>query len=312
MHFLSLLQVATPTAEEIAVHADSVKVTLEEFAENLAKDPSTTLQNLGQEAIQFGIKLLVAIIIYLIGAWLIRRVRNMLNRMFTRKQTDKALASFVTSFTTITLTVLLITATIGTLGINTTSFAALLAAGGMAIGMALSGTVQNFAGGLMILAFKPFKAGDFIEAQGYSGTVSAVSITSTSLTTTDNRVVIIPNGALFNGNINNYSARPTRRLEWNISVEYGTPARLCADKLLELVKANPKVIDSSVPGGADPYVVLANLGDSAVVFMVRAYVRAEDYWDVFYAYNESVYVELPKIGIQFPYPQMDVHVHRDS
>lgn len=311
MH-ISPLQVAAPSAEEIASKADSAKVSLEQFAENLAKDPGTTLHNLGQDAIQFGLKLLVAIVIYLIGAWLIKRVKKMLGAMFVRKNTDKALASFVTSLTTITLTVLLITATIGTLGVNTTSFAALLAAGGMAIGMAMSGTVQNFAGGIMILAFKPFKAGDFIEAQGYSGTVSAVSITSTSLTTTDNRVVIIPNGALFNGNINNYSRNETRRVEWSVSVEYGTDAGQCADKLLELIKADPRVLDSSVKGAAAPYVVLSSLGDSAVIFSVRAWVRTADYWDVFYSYNTTVYTELPKTGISFPYPQMDVHIHQDS
>lgn len=311
MHIFPL-QVTTPSAEEIAVKADSAKVTLEEFAENLAKDPSTTLQNLGQEAIQFGLKILAALLIYFIGAWLIKKVKKMLSAMFTRKKTDKTLASFVTSLTTITLTILLITATIGTLGINTTSFAALLAAGGMAIGMAMSGTVQNFAGGIMILAFKPFKAGDFIEAQGYSGTVSAVSITSTYLTTVDNKAVIIPNGALFNGNINNYSANPVRRVDWNVCVEYGTDAKLCSDKLLELIKADPRVIDSSVKGAANPSVVLSSLGDSAVVFTVRAWVKTADYWDVLYAYNTTVYTELPKIGISFPYPQMDIHVHQDS
>lgn len=311
MHIFPL-QVAAPTVEEIAVRADSAKVTLEEFAENLAKDPSTTLQRLGQEAIQFGLKILAAILIYLIGAWIIKKIKKMLASMFARKKTDKALASFVTSLTTITLTILLITITIGTLGINTTSFTALLAAGGMAIGMAMSGTVQNFAGGIMILAFKPFKAGDFIEAQGYSGTVSTVSITSTSLTTPDNRVVIIPNGALFNGNINNYSAKPIRRIEWNVSVEYGTDAKLCADRLLELVKADGRILSSSVKGAEDPYVVLASLGDSAVIFTVRAWTKTSDYWDVLYDYNTAVYNELPKIGISFPYPQMDIHLHQDS
>lgn len=306
------LQVATPSAEEIAVKADSAKVTLEAFAENLAKDPGTTLQNLGQEAIQFGLKILAALLIYFIGAWLIKKVKKMLSAMFSRKKTDKTLASFVTSLTTITLTILLITITIGTLGINTTSFAALLAAGGMAIGMAMSGTVQNFAGGIMILAFKPFKAGDFIEAQGYSGTVSAVSITSTYLTTVDNKAVIIPNGALFNGNINNYSANPVRRVDWNVCVEYGTDAKLCSNKLLGLIKADTRVIDSSVKGAADPSVVLSSLGDSAVVFTVRAWVKTADYWNVLYDYNTTVYTELPKIGISFPYPQMDIHVHHDS
>ena len=304
----NLLQMNGPTPEEIAERADSAKVTIEQFAENLAKDPSTTLQNLGQDAIEFGIKLVVAILVYMLGAWLIGRIKKSLVKVFNRKKTDKVLSSFVISITTITLTILLITAVIGTLGVNTTSFAALLAAGGMAIGMAMSGTVQNFAGGIMILAFKPFKAGDFIEAQGYSGTVTTVSITSTALTTTDNRTIIIPNGTLINVNINNFSRNPVRRVEWNIGVEYGTDAELCCSKLLELVKADPRVIDSSVKGAADPSAVITQLGDSAVTFTVKAWVKTADYWDVLYDYNKTVYTELPKAGINFPFPQMDVHL----
>ncbi len=308
MMLFNLLQMNGPTPEEIAERADSAKVTIEQFAENLAKDPSTTLQNLGQDAIEFGIKLILAILVYILGAWLIGRIKKSLAKVFARKNTDKVLSSFVISITTITLTILLITAVIGTLGVNTTSFAALLAAGGMAIGMAMSGTVQNFAGGIMILAFKPFKAGDFIEAQGYSGTVTTVSITSTTLTTTDNRTIIIPNGTLINGNINNFSRNPVRRVEWNIGVEYGTDAELCCSKLLELVKADPRVIDSSVKGAADPSAVITQLGDSAVVFTIKAWVRTADYWDVLYDYNKTVYTELPKAGINFPFPQMDVHL----
>jgi small conductance mechanosensitive channel len=304
----NLLQMNGPTPEEIAERADSAKVTIEQFAENLAKDPSTTLQNLGQDAIEFGIKLVVAILVYMLGAWLIGRIKKSLVKVFNRKKTDKVLSSFVISITTITLTILLITAVIGTLGVNTTSFAALLAAGGMAIGMAMSGTVQNFAGGIMILAFKPFKAGDFIEAQGYSGTVTTVSITSTTLTTTDNRTIIIPNGTLINGNINNFSRNPVRRVEWNIGVEYGTDAEHCCSKLLELVKADPRVIDSSVKGAADPSAVITQLGDSAVTFTVKAWVKTADYWDVLYDYNKTVYTELPKAGINFPFPQVDVHL----
>ncbi len=304
----NLLQMNGPTPEEIAERADSAKVTIEQFAENLAKDPSTTLQNLGQDAIEFGLKLAVAILVYMLGAWLIGRIKKSLTRVFARKKTDKVLSSFVISITTITLTILLITAVIGTLGVNTTSFAALLAAGGMAIGMAMSGTVQNFAGGIMILAFKPFKAGDFIEAQGYSGTVTTVSISSTTLTTTDNRTIIIPNGTLINGNINNFSRNPVRRVEWSIGVEYGTDAELCCSKLLELVKADPRVIDSAVNGASDPSAVITQLGDSAVVFTVKAWVKTADYWDVLYDYNKTVYTELPKAGINFPFPQMDVHL----
>lgn len=164
----------------------------------------------------------------------------------------------------------------------------------------------------MILAFKPFKAGDFIEAQGYSGTVSSVSIVSTSLVTPDNKSVIIPNGALFNGNINNYSRNPIRRVEWLVSVEYGTDASKCSVRLMELMRADSRVLDSSTKGAADPVVVLSQLADSAVIFSARAWVKTEDFWDVYFKLNSEIYTELPKAGIQFPYPQLDVHVHDDK
>ena len=164
----------------------------------------------------------------------------------------------------------------------------------------------------MILAFKPFKVGDFIEAQGYSGTVGAVSIVSTELVTPDNKTVIVPNGALFNGNINNYSRKPYRRVEWEVCVEYGTDAALCSARLLELIKADERIVDSSVPGAADPMVVLAKLGDSAICFSARAWVKTSDYWDVFFKINADIYTELPKSGVKFPFPQLDVHVHDGS
>ena len=239
-----ILQSTTIDPEQIVAQTDSARATIEKFAENLAANPQGTLESLLQDAIHFGIKLLLAILIYIVGAWLIRKVRKVLVRMFTRRGSDKALCSFVTSLVSISLTILLIILVIGTLGINTTSLAALLAAGGMAIGMALSGTVQNFVGGIMILVFKPFKAGDFIEAQGYSGTVNIVTIVSTTLTTVDNKEIIIPNGALFNGNINNYSRNPLRRVDWEVNVEYGTDAARCSEKLLELVRSDSRVLDS--------------------------------------------------------------------
>ena len=303
-----ILQSTTIDPEQIVAQTDSARATIEKFAENLAANPQGTLESLLQDAIHFGIKLLLAILIYIVGAWLIRKVRKVLVRMFTRRGSDKALCSFVTSLVSISLTILLIILVIGTLGINTTSLAALLAAGGMAIGMALSGTVQNFAGGIMILVFKPFKAGDFIEAQGYSGTVNIVTLVSTTLTTVDNKEIIIPNGALFNGNINNYSRNPLRRVDWEVNVEYGTDAARCSEKRLERVRSDSRVLDSSTAGAADPRVALSRPGDSSVVFSVRAWVKTEDYWDVYFDFNNKVYSELPKSGIAFPFPQLDVNI----
>ena len=306
-----LLQIQNPIKEEELIsRADSARVAWQQFTEMLAADPGTALQNLGRQAIQFGLKLLAAILIYIVGAWLIRRIKRGLSRMFERKRTDKAMASFISSFVSIALTVLLIIVTIGTLGVNTTSLAALLAAGGMAIGMALSGTLQNFAGGLMIMAFKPFKAGDFIEAQGYSGVVTEVSIVGTHLTTTDNRRVILPNGTLSNGNIVNYNSFKMRRIDIPVSVEYGTDAAVCKEKLLEIARADERVLDATTHGAADPLVAVQKLADSSVDFLVRVWVKYKDYWPVQFDLNERIYTELPKAGIQFPFPQMDVHVHQ--
>lgn len=303
------LQVQGLTTENIMAQTDSVKASFEHFAKGLISNPTDTLQSLGEDLLQFGLKLLAAIAIYLIGAWIIRRVRKGLQRVFIRKRTDKALSGFILSLTTIVLTIILIVITVGTLGIDTTSIAALLAAGGVAIGMALSGTVQNFAGGIMILAFKPFKAGDFIEAQGYSGTVTSVSIVSTTITTVDNRSIVMPNGALFNGNINNYSKHPFRRLDITVGVEYGADADKVIGKLLEIVNSDSRVYRLPVEGvEADPFVGIAKLSSSSVDYVVKMWVRAEEYWDVYYDMNKRFYCDLPAAGINFPFPQMDVHI----
>ena len=304
-----LLQIQNPISEEQLVSkADSAKAAVSQFKEMLTSDPGTALQKLGQDALQFGIKVILALILYFIGAWLIKRIKHALQRYFKRKQTDRAMASFISSLVSIVLTIILIVITVGTLGVNTSSLAALLAAGGMAIGLALSGTLQNFAGGLMIMAFKPFKAGDYIEAQGYAGTVTEVTIVGTHLTTLDNRKVILPNGALSGGNIVNYSCSPLRRIDVTVSVEYGTPAEACKQRLTEIVKEDPRFLDATTPGAADPVIAIQKLDSSSVNFLIRAWVNTPDYWGALFDLNERVYTELPQAGIHFPFPQMDVHI----
>ena len=215
---ISLLQTAL---------ADSLNVEekITEVIETVKNTPTDVLlADLLDKIVIFGLKVLAALFLYTIGVWLIRKIKRVLERIFERKKTDPAISSFVQSIASISLTIILIISIVGTLGIDTTSLAALLAGGGMAIGMALNGTVQNFAGGIMILIFRPFKAGDYIEAHGFGGTVSEVNITSTKLTTVDNRVIIIPNGILSNDTINNFSQNTMRRLDITIDVEYGTSA----------------------------------------------------------------------------------------
>lgn len=293
---------------------DSLNVA-EELAALSEKLSTTTVTELMSElldkAVAFGLKLLAALAIYLVGAWAIRKIKGIVARIFERKKTDAAIASFVQSIISIALTILLIIITIGAVGIDTTSLAALLAGGGMAIGMALNGTVQNFAGGIMIIAFKPFKAGDYIQAQGFEGTVTEVSIVSTKLTTVDNRSIIIPNGILSNGTINNFSQNQLRRVDWTVNVEYGTSVKEAKAVLMELLKNDKRILNTASGAPAEPFVALSALSDSCIKFVMRAWVKSSDYWDVNFEMNEKIYSRLPEKGISFPFPQMDVHVHQD-
>lgn len=329
MILLQDLAVLTEEVQQTILPTDSVRQGAKQMIEYAKADPEGFWQEVGQQMLQFGLKVLAALAIFIVGIWIIRWVKNILKRMFERRKTEKTIASFVTSFASISLTVLLIVISVSTLGVNTTSLAALLAAGGMAIGMALSGTVQNFAGGLMLLAFKPFKAGDFIEAQGYSGKVTEVNITATKILTTDNRVVILPNGALSNGTINNFSGRPLRRVEWIVNLSYGIDAAKCKEAILAILNSEKRVLQadtdmkklykelnisnyqlSTVNYRMDaipaPFVALKSMNESDISFVVRAWVRGDDYWDVFFAMQERFYTELPQQGFCFAYPHVVV------
>ena len=297
-----------------------------EFAK---EDPEGFWQIFIDKVTQFGLKVLAALVIFVVGIFLIRWVKSILKRVFDRRDTEPTIASFVTSFVSISLTVLLVVISVSTLGVDTTSLAALLAAGGLAIGMALSGTVQNFAGGLMLLAFKPFKADDFIEAQGEMGKVVEVNITATKILTTDNRVVILPNGALSNGTIINYNGRPLRRIEWSVSVSYGVDAAACKKAILAIVNSDQRILQADtdmtklykdlnisayqlstvnyrMDAIPEPFVALKALNENDITFVVRAWVKADDYWDVFFALQERFYTELPPQGFTFAYPHVDV------
>lgn len=311
MFFLPLLQTITPEAEQIAqkFSTDSLTTKGAEIMEILRNTPPRELvEEMITSAIKFGIKVLIALVIYLIGAWLIRKFKHLIAKAFTRRGADATLTSFIQSLVTAALWILLIMLMIGTLGINTTSLAALLAAGGMAIGMAMSGTVQNFAGGIMLLAFKPFKAGDFIEAQGYSGTVKEINIVSTKITTIDNKLVILPNGAISNGTINNYSANPIRRIDTTVDVSYGCDAAAVKEKILQIIGTQEKILDATTPGASDPTVVLSSMKDSSVQFLIRVWVKSADYFEVSFWLNEAIYTQLPEQEISFPFPQVDVHI----
>ena len=329
MNLSLLLQVAAPTAEEIQQRRDSIHEGAKMMIAYAKENPEDFWQEVLDKLAHFGIQVLIAILIFVVGWWLIKLVQRALKRIFTRHRVEPTLASFINSFVSITLTVVLIVISIGTLGVNTTSVAALLAAGGMAVGMALSGTLQNFAGGLMLLAFKPFKAGDFIEAQGHAGTVIEVNITATKILTKDNRVVILPNGILSNGTINNFSGRPLRRVEWEVSVSYGVDAAACKEAIMAIINSDKRVLQAdtnmnklykelhitqyqlstvnyrmnAIPA---PFVALKSLNSSDITFVARAWVRGDDYWDVFFDLQERFYTELPPQGFTFAYPHIEL------
>lgn len=304
MKITNLLQAAPVDTVSRGIQAE-----LAAAAEKIATTPtSELLSDLGDKALSFGLKVVAALAIYFVGAWLIKKIKNLLKRIFEKRDFEPAIESFIQSIVGIALWIILIIAVIGTLGVETTSFAALLAGGGMAIGLALNGTVQNFAGGIMILIFRPFKAGDFIEMQGFTGTVTEVTITSTKLITTDNRVIIIPNGAISNGTINNYSHMPLRRLDLTVDVEYGTSSEKVCEMVMSLIKQDTRILNAETSGKADPFVALSALKDSSIQFVVRVWVKSEDYWDVNFDLLKNIYEELPKNGIQFPYPKLDVNI----
>lgn len=286
--------------------ADSAKVAIKQFAGDFAQNPSGVLTSLVESGIGFGLKVLAAIAIYIIGAWLIKRIGKIINSIFVKKGTEKAIVTFVNSLVSISLTIILIIITISALGINTTSIAAILAAGGMAIGMALGGTVQNFAGGVMILVFKPFKTGDYIKAQGYEGYITEINIVSTKIRTYENSVIIMPNGALFNGNIDNFSHNPLHRVAWSVNVSYGTEFKLVKDTLLDILRSDERIITTGE--APEPSVNLSGMKDSSIEFSAKAWAKVEDYWSVLYDINEKIYTTLTQKGIQIPFPQLDVHL----
>ena len=264
------------------------------------------VQNLIQQLTNWGIstgkQIISAIIIFLIGRLLISIVNKLVAKLLARRHVDAGVQTFVKSFVNIMLTILLIVAIISKLGVDTTSFAALLASAGVAIGMALSGNLQNFAGGLIILLLRPFKVGDFIECQGVSGTVKEIQIFHTILTSPDNKVIYVPNGSLSSGTVINYSREATRRVDWTFCVEYGEDYEKVENVINKLIAADERILNTPAP-----FVNLIALADSSVNVVVRVWVKSENYWDVFFSMNKAVYATFNKEGINFPFPQLTVH-----
>lgn len=296
--FIHLLTV--PSAERVTEQVS------EQVRQQVTQNSVGTLHQvsswLSTNAVSFGLRVLTAIVIFVVGRFLIGFINKLVAKLLSRRHVDVGVQGFVKSLVSILLTVLLIVAVISQLGIETTSFAALLASAGVAVGMALSGNLQNFAGGLLILLFRPYKVGDYIECQGQGGTVREIQIFYTILVTPENKVVYLPNGPLSSGTVVNYSQEGTRRVDWTVSVEYGEDYERVERVLRELVAADERILTDPEPAFA-----LLSLGDSSVNVVVRVWVATADYWNVYLDMNKKIYSTFNQAGIGFPFPQLTVH-----
>ena len=287
--------------------ADSLQVAAEKLDQAIAQaDGLDKLGLITQQLIDSGIQagghILKAVIVFLVGRFLIRMLNRLVGRVMDKRNVDISIKTFVKSLVNILLTVLLIVSVVGALGVETTSFAALLASAGVAVGMALSGNLQNFAGGLVILLFKPYKVGDWIEAQSVSGTVKEIQIFHTILTTADNKLIYVPNGALSSGVVTNYSNQKTRRVEWIFGVDYGEDYNKVEKVVREVLTADKRILNDPAP-----FIALHALDASSVNVVVRVWVESSDYWGVYFDINKTIYTTFNEKGINFPFPQLTVH-----
>lgn len=264
-----------------------------------------TLNMIVQYGVTFCKNLIVAVIIYFVGRFIISKVTQLVRKLMQKKNIEPSLFSFFDSLISISLYFVLIIAVVGVLGIETSSFVALFASAGVAIGMALSGTLQNFAGGVMILLFRPFRVGDVIEAQGYTGCVNQIQIFNTVLTTVDNQTIIIPNGGLSTGSIKNFSTQPNRRVDINVEVAYGTKPEDVRKILNDICKKDSRILTTE---GMTPTSPMISMASSSIVFQLRVWTSSANYWGVMGDTTEAIYTELTKAGIEIPFQQIDIHM----
>lgn len=251
--------------------------------------------------VPWGMKILIALIIFLIGQMVAKIIARVLGKVLTHTKLDRILVEFIQSLVNALLLVFVVVAALDQLGVNTNSVIAVLGAAGLAIGLALQGSLQNFAAGFMLLIFRPFKSGDFVETAGTAGMIEKIGIFSTTMHTGDNKEVIIPNGAIYSSNIINYSKRPTRRIDMIFSIGYDDDIRLARDVMDKIIKDEPRVLPEP-----EPLIAVGELGASSVNFYVRPWVKTEDYWDVKYSLTEKIKIAFDENGITIPFPQMDI------
>ena len=265
------------------------------------------ISKLTEIIVGYGPKVIGAVVVWIIGSWIIKILTSTFSRMMDKTKTEDSLKPFLKGFIGTLLKILLVISVLGMLGIQMTSFIALLGAAGLAIGMALSGMLQNFAGGVMILILKPFKVGDFIEAQGFIGTVHEIQIFTTILKTPDNKTILIPNGGLSTSSMTNYTKEEKRRVDWTFGIGYGDDV----DKAKAVIKKLCNE-DSRILKEPEIFIAVSELADSSVNFVVRAWVNTADYWGVFFDMNENIYKTFDKEELHIPFPQMDVHLHKND
>ena len=332
MHINTLLQIPTATPSDSAAvnklqaMSDSIAaLTPAKVANDLkTMDWSGVISSISSSVVSFTFRLLAAILIFYVGKFIINKLYNQFRNLIVKRGLDLSLGTFILSVARFTLIFLLVITVVGVLGIETSSFIALFASAGVAIGMALSGTLQNFAGGVVILLLKPYKIGDYVEIGSFKGHVKEIQIFHTIITTYNNEQIIIPNGSISTGTINNMSSERYRRVEWRISISYGDSVELARKTALELIASDARIVNNEqvkkdVPAGSillnkdySPNVNLEALDDSAVVVVIRAWTAFKDYWGVLYSINERIYEEFPKRGLHFPFPQMDVHINQNA
>ena len=255
----------------------------------------------------YGPRLILAIIVLIVGLWIVNRVVALMGKGMEKSNTEPTLARFLGNLVSIGLKALVLISVAGMIGIQTTSFIAILGAAGLAVGLALQGSLANFAGGVLVLLFKPYKVGDYVEAQGIGGTVKEIQIFNTIINTPDNKRIIVPNGAISNGIITNYSAEPTRRVDFVFGIGYGDDIAKAKDVIKGLVEKDERIFD-------DPafQIVVSNLGDSSVDITVRVWANASDYWGIKFDLTERVKLAFDEAGISIPFPQRDVHLYQES
>ena len=292
-------------AAELTTDSTSAVPKVGEVAKNLAEGDmhwNQVVSQLIDWSLDAGKHILIALVVYLVGHYLIKFLNYLLAGVLERRKVEVSVQTFVKSFVSILLQVLLIVTVVGALGVNTTSFAALLASFGVAIGMALSGNLQNFAGGIVILFLKPYKVGDWVEAQGTAGTVQAIQIFHTILLTADGKLIYVPNGAMSSGTITNYTLTPTRRVDWTIGIEYGEDVEKARQAILEILKEDTRLLEDPAP-----VVWLGELNNSSVDMSIRCWCKNDDYWDIVFQTREKIYNRFNELGIGFPFPQVTVH-----